>query len=169
MLLSEQEKLLEKLEALRQADHLQQHNHQHASLEFAPKKVLEIDHTNGSVNSSGDGSGWTEVSVTPQVMEMKQASEAGLRDNCRLLLRNLDTGALMCQTRVRCSQGYHDIHTCACRAPPHVSRRSSWSFAESHRRRQRAHPHTRIRHWNSGERHQHHHFNPSLVMQRLNP
>ena len=88
MLLSEQEKLLEKLEALRQADHLQQHNHHHASLEFAPKKVLEIDHTNGSVNSSGDGSGWTEVSVTPQVMEMKQASEAGLRDNCRLLLFN---------------------------------------------------------------------------------
>ncbi len=112
---------MEKLEALRQADHLQKHNHQHASLEFAPKKVLEIDHTNGSVNSSGDGSGWTEVSVTPQVMEMKQASEAGLRDNCRLLffvynslvyynrtllqadlaaksirrfLRNLDTGAL---------------------------------------------------------------------------
>ena len=88
MLLSEQEKLLEKLEALLQADHLQQHNRHHASLEFAPNKVLEIDHTNGSVNSSGDGSGWTEVSVTPLVMDMKQASEAGLRDNCRLLLFN---------------------------------------------------------------------------------
>jgi hypothetical protein len=82
-LLSEQEKLLEQLEAIQQQ---QQHQHQHQqqqqqqqqhpSLDSAPRKLFEIDHTNGSVNSSGEGSGWTEVSVAPLVMEMKQASAA---------------------------------------------------------------------------------------------
>jgi hypothetical protein len=63
---------LKQLEALR--GHEQQ---QRISIDAVPKRIFEIDHTNASANSSGDGSGWTEVSVTPHVMEMKQASSLG--------------------------------------------------------------------------------------------
>jgi hypothetical protein len=74
VLLSEQEKLLKQIEALREREHQQQHQQQQrSSVDSAPKKFFETDHTNASANSSGDGSGWTEVSVAPQIMEMKQA------------------------------------------------------------------------------------------------
>ena len=80
VLLSEHEKLLQQLEALRERDHQQhqqQQQQQHVLHDSAPKKFLEVEHTNGSCNSSGEGSGWTEVSLAPQVMEMKQASCCG--------------------------------------------------------------------------------------------
>jgi hypothetical protein len=95
-LLSEQDKLLQQLEAMRQQDQRthderQQQQQHHAALDSAPKKYFEIDHTNASANSSGDGSGWTEVSVAPQIVEMKQADLAA--KSIRRFLRNLDTGA----------------------------------------------------------------------------
>lgn len=89
------------------AQNREQQQQQRASIEAAPKKIFEIDHTNASANSSGDGSGWTEVSVTPHVMEMKQASSFGVSavyffnnatqadiaaKSIRRFLRNLDTG-----------------------------------------------------------------------------
>jgi hypothetical protein len=74
VIISEQEKLLKQLESLREQDF----RHHHASIDTANHKVLEIDHTSASANSSGDGSGWTEVSMTPQVMEMKQASSSDI-------------------------------------------------------------------------------------------
>jgi len=72
---------LKQIEALREREHQQHQQQQHqqqqqqqrSSVDSAPKKFFETDHTNASANSSGDGSGWTEVSVAPQIMEMKQA------------------------------------------------------------------------------------------------
>jgi hypothetical protein len=92
VLLSEQEKLLKQIEALREREHQQQQQQQQrTSVDSAPKKFFETDHTNASANSSGDGSGWTEVSVAPQIVEMKQADLAA--KSIRRFLRNLDTGA----------------------------------------------------------------------------
>ncbi len=116
-MLSEQEKLLKQLQALRDSE-------QRVSVESAPKKLFEVDHTNASANSSGDGSGWTEVSVTPHVMEMKQVSDFDMTlviivprclfyyfnaaaqadiaaKSIRRFLRNLDTGTC-CMLAMAC-------------------------------------------------------------------
>ena len=99
---------MKQIEALREREHQQQQQQQRTSVDSAPKKFFETDHTNASANSSGDGSGWTEVSVAPQIMEMKQAggisriaarfcntsAQADLAaKSIRRFLRNLDTGA----------------------------------------------------------------------------
>ncbi len=177
VLLSEHEKLLQQLAALRERDHQQHHQQQqqHVLHDSAPKKFLEVEHTNGSCNSSGEGSGWTEVSLAPQVMEMKQASCCGAdtfflcstlscsnhvrvvvthmrqadlaAKSIRRFLRNLDTGACRCPHCIVVIS----ILTIILRPPPHVPRCSTGLVTENNRGGQRADTHTRIRHRHSGE------------------